>query len=155
MIRAKRVIAATKVIREIRETKEIREIREIREIKGMQGQTAMYQDPRVHRAFRGHKEWLAKRAIQETSASKVLRAFRDPKELLAKKVTLVTLVNRAPLGCKALLACRDRGCRAFRANKEWLAPQESLDRSDLLVPRVFKDRQVPIAVVQDQVVVAQ
>ena len=130
-IKVKKEIAETKVIREIRETKEIREIREIREIKGMRGQTAMCQ---VRLAY---------------------RAFRDPRECLAKKVIKETKAFRVHLVSKAHLVCRGRVYKAFGANKVYRAPQESQAPSGRLAHRVFRARQVPIAVVQCVVVVAQ
>ena len=95
------------------------------------------------------REWLVRR---EGSAHKGHREWLDPREWQGQRVLWARL---APLGCKALLACKDRGCRAFRANKEWLALQVSQAPSGLQANRECRARLVLIVVVQDQVVVAQ
>ena len=60
-----KVIKGTLATQEKRETKEIKEIREIREIK----ETSVH---RVYKASRDPKEWLVRKAIQETSVHLVL-----------------------------------------------------------------------------------
>ena len=94
------------------------------------------------------KEIREIREIKETSVHRVYKASRDPKASLVKKAIQVTLVNKVLLVCKAHLACRDRGCRAFGANKVYRAPQESQAPSGLQehLSSVLRDRLVLIVV---------